>query len=48
MFMTTVIKCISLDNDILNANMTLFKMCLLLHLDINQYIITVSVFVMTT
>jgi len=26
MFMTTVIKCNSLNNDILNANMTLFEM----------------------
>jgi len=26
MFMTTVIKCLSLNNDILNVNMTLFKM----------------------
>jgi len=28
-FMTTVIKCLSLSYDILNANMTLFKMSLL-------------------
>jgi len=33
MFMTTVIKC-SLNYDILNANMTLFEMSLLWHLDI--------------
>jgi len=26
MFMTTVIKCLSINNDILNANMTLFEM----------------------
>jgi len=29
MFMTIVIKCILLNNDILNANMTLYKMSLL-------------------
>jgi len=40
MFMTTVIKCPSLNNDILNANMTLFKMSLLCHLDTNQNNIT--------
>jgi len=45
MFMTTVIKSHSLNNDILNANMTLFMMYLLWHLDINH---NVSVFVMTT
>jgi len=28
MFMTSVIKCLSLNNDILNANMTLFEMSL--------------------
>jgi len=31
MFMTTVIKCLSLNNDMLNANMTLFKMSLLVY-----------------
>jgi len=40
MFMTTVIMCHLLSNDILNANMTLFTMSLLLHLDINHNIIT--------
>jgi len=40
MFMTTtVIYCLSLKNDSLNANMTLFKMFLLCHLDINHNII---------
>jgi len=39
MFMTTVIKCLSLNNDILYANMTLFKMSLR-HLDKNHNIIT--------
>jgi len=39
MFMTTVIKCHSLSYGIFNANMTLFEMSLLGHLDINQYII---------
>jgi len=29
MFVTTIIKCLSLNNDILNANITLFKMSLL-------------------
>jgi len=29
MFLKTVIKCLSLNNDILNANMTLFEMSLL-------------------
>jgi len=33
MLMTTVIKCLSLNDDILNANMTLFKMSLFWHLD---------------
>jgi len=37
--MTTVIMCLSLNNDILNANMTLFEMSLLSHLDINDNII---------
>jgi len=36
MFMTTVIKCHSLNNDILNANMKLFEMSLLWHLDITK------------
>jgi len=40
MFMTTVIKCLSLNDDIINANMTFFEMSLLWHLDIKQYIIT--------
>jgi len=31
--MKTVIKCHSLNNDNLNANMTLFKISLLCHLD---------------
>jgi len=44
MFVTTVIKCLSLNNDVLNANMTLFKMSLLWHIDINQYIITCQCF----
>jgi len=39
MFVKTVIKCHSLSYDIFNANMTLFQMSLL-HLHINQYIIT--------
>jgi len=37
MFVTIVIKCLSLSYDIFNANMTLFEMPLLF-LDINQYI----------
>jgi len=39
-FMPVYHKCLSLNNDILNANMTLFKMSLLCHLDINYNIIT--------
>jgi len=39
-FLTTVIKCNSLNYDIFNANMTLFEMSLLWHLDINHYITT--------
>jgi len=36
MFKTTVIKCHSLSYDIFNANMILFEMSLLWHLDINK------------
>jgi len=36
MFVRTVIKCHSLNYDILNANLTLFEMSLLWHLDITK------------
>jgi len=36
MFVTTVIKCHSLNYAIVNANMTLFEMSLLRHLDITK------------